>query len=127
MIVQVPTFLFHHVFFTNSVLLSGTACLLQLVLYRQNSGIHYRMLLPFLLPFHSLYHRDVYKRQVEGIAGLRRYTITIRGISGHAGAIPMNQRTDPVPAMCTWITAITKLAQQYPYSVATIGSITTYP
>lgn len=64
---------------------------------------------------------------VEGIAGLRRYTITISGISNHAGAQPMDQRADPVPAMCAWITKITSLAQTHPNSVATIGSITTSP
>ena len=33
---------------------------------------------------------------VSGIAGLVRYTVEIRGESGHAGATPMKARKDPV-------------------------------
>lgn len=64
---------------------------------------------------------------VEGISVLHRYTITVCGKSGHAGAIPMAQRCDPVPVMSQWITRITELAKQYPSTVATIGSIRTVP
>lgn len=64
---------------------------------------------------------------VEGISALHRYTITVYGKSGHAGAIPMAQRCDPVPVMCQWITGITELAKEYPSTVATIGSIQTTP
>ena len=35
-------------------------------------------------------------RRCSGIAGLVRYTVEIRGESGHAGATPMKARKDPV-------------------------------
>ena len=64
---------------------------------------------------------------VEGIAGLERYTIKVQGKSNHAGATPMQFRKDPVEAMSFWIQKITQLACSYPHTVATIGSIHTYP
>ena len=64
---------------------------------------------------------------VSGIAGLVRYTVEIRGESGHAGATPMKARKDPVPAMCRWIDRVTELAGARESCVATVGSITAYP
>lgn len=64
---------------------------------------------------------------VEGIPYLRYYEITIRGCSGHAGATPMKNRQDPVVAMAKWIQQMTMVASSYPYTVATIGKITTVP
>lgn len=64
---------------------------------------------------------------VSGIAGLRRYTVEITGISGHAGATPMGLRHDPVPAMCTWIETVTRLATEKEGCVATVGRIETFP
>ena len=39
----------------------------------------------------------------------------------------MHRRHDPVTAMSRWILHMTKLAQQQPHTVATIGEIHTYP
>lgn len=64
---------------------------------------------------------------VSGIAGLVRYTVEIRGESGHAGATPMKARKDPVPVMCRWIDRVTELASQRESCVATVGSIAAYP
>ena len=64
---------------------------------------------------------------VSGIAGLVRYTVEIRGESGHAGATPMKARKDPVLAMCRWIDRVTELAGARESCVATVGSITAYP
>lgn len=64
---------------------------------------------------------------VEGIPYHKTYEITIRGCSGHAGATPMIDRTDPVLAMSEWIQKITELTSSYPNTVATIGIINTYP
>lgn len=64
---------------------------------------------------------------VTGIAGLARYTITIKGESAHAGATPMHQRQDPVVAMSKWILHITALASERSGCVATIGQIQTIP
>lgn len=64
---------------------------------------------------------------VEGIPYLRFYKVTFSGCSGHAGATPMDNRQDPVVAMAEWIGRITKLAASYPYTVATVGKIETFP
>lgn len=64
---------------------------------------------------------------VEGIPYLRFYEITLGGCSGHAGATPMNDRQDPVVAMCKWIQKITELAESKPFTVATVGNIKTVP
>lgn len=64
---------------------------------------------------------------VEGIPYIRVYKIKIKGVSGHAGATPMNYRTDPVIAMCNWINEITRIAKNKPYTVATVGKINTVP
>lgn len=64
---------------------------------------------------------------VEGIPYLRFYEVTFKGCSGHAGATPMNCRQDPVVAMAKWIERMTELAGSFPYTVATIGKIETFP
>lgn len=64
---------------------------------------------------------------VEGIPYIRCYEITISGESGHAGAIPMLDRRDPVVAMAKWIESITKIVAQFDNTVATIGDIQTFP
>lgn len=64
---------------------------------------------------------------VEGIAALSRYTITFKGESAHAGATSMKHRNDPVVAMSAWISEITRMAESYPDTTATIGEIHTYP
>lgn len=64
---------------------------------------------------------------VSGIAGLVRYTVEIRGESGHAGATPMEGRRDPVTAMCRWIEKVTEQAEKRDSCVATVGSVRTFP
>ena len=64
---------------------------------------------------------------VEGIAGLERYTVTITGSSAHAGATPMSERSDPVPAMSRWILKATELAKERKDCVATVGRIKVLP
>ncbi len=64
---------------------------------------------------------------VEGIPYIRMYKIKIKGVSAHAGATPMNYRTDPVIAMCNWINEITHIVKNKPYTVATVGKINTFP
>lgn len=64
---------------------------------------------------------------VEGIPYIQRYKIRMKGISGHAGATPMNHRTDPVIAMCNWINEITRIVKNKPYTIATVGKINTVP
>ncbi|MEG3040289.1 MAG: Zn-dependent hydrolase [Erysipelotrichaceae bacterium] len=64
---------------------------------------------------------------VEGIAGLKRYIITIHGESGHSGATPMVGRIDPVQAMSKMIQLINEKIMKYENAVATVGEIHTYP
>lgn len=64
---------------------------------------------------------------VEGIPYLRFYEVVISGCSGHAGATLMSDRQDPVVAMCQWIETMTHLAAEKPFTVATVGSIKTFP
>lgn len=64
---------------------------------------------------------------VKGIAGLRRFHIAIHGISGHSGAIPMEDRIDPVQAFGEIATFIFQNIKKYSDAVATIGEIHTYP
>lgn len=64
---------------------------------------------------------------VSGIAGLKRFDIEIQGISGHAGATPMNDRCDPIVIMSEWILKITELSKSYGNTVATIGKVSPYP
>lgn len=64
---------------------------------------------------------------VEGIPYLRFYEVSFTGCSGHAGATPMDNRKDPVVAMAGWIERVTQLAGSYPYTVATVGKIETFP
>lgn len=64
---------------------------------------------------------------VEGIAGLKRYIITIHGESGHSGATPMLGRIDPVQAMSKLIQFINEKIMKYENAVATVGEIHTYP
>lgn len=64
---------------------------------------------------------------VEGIPYLRFYEVIFSGCSGHAGATPMKDRKDPVVILSKWIQAMTEIAGSYPYTVATVGKIETFP
>ncbi len=64
---------------------------------------------------------------VDGIAGLVRYTMTVKGKSNHAGATPMAYRNDPVVAMSHWIVEMTEWAKQHEPLVLTVGIIETAP
>lgn len=64
---------------------------------------------------------------VEGIAGIDRYDFEIHGVSGHAGATPMDRRQDPVIAMSALLLKIEEFARIRKPAVATIGSIKTFP
>lgn len=64
---------------------------------------------------------------VKGIAGLQRYHITIYGVSGHSGAIPMQDRIDPVQAFSHISSFVFQAITKYEDAVATIGEIDVYP
>ena len=64
---------------------------------------------------------------VNGIVGMRRYSIKIFGRVDHAGTTPMNMRRDAMVAAAKVIEHIEMAAQKYPGSVATVGSCIVSP
>jgi len=62
---------------------------------------------------------------VKAIAGMRTLTITVKGVSNHAGATPMDMRQDPMAAAAKLIAAAQKFAVKdaFPTTVATVGQI----
>lgn len=66
---------------------------------------------------------------VKGVAGIRAYSIELVGLSNHAGATPMNLRTDPMVAAGQIISAIPAIVKEngLSSSVATVGRIECVP
>lgn len=66
---------------------------------------------------------------VQAIAGMTTLEVTISGESNHAGATPMNMRSDPMSAAAILITKIEEVAahQVLESTVATVGSICCKP
>jgi len=65
---------------------------------------------------------------VNGIAGITRYKIIVKGETNHAGTTPMNLRKDALTAAANLITKIEKIATSFtePF-VATVGKINVSP
>ncbi|MET3506182.1 M20 family metallo-hydrolase [Halalkalibacter oceani] len=66
---------------------------------------------------------------VKGIAGPAWYTISLEGVAGHAGTVPMGMRQDPMVGAAEIITEIEKICKQDPEAdtVATVGRIQSFP
>ncbi|WP_375753942.1 allantoate amidohydrolase [Vibrio sp. HN007] len=68
---------------------------------------------------------------VKGIAGARRFDITIEGHAGHAGTVPMSLRKDPLVVASQWVTEVSRLATETSRSehpvVATVGKMEVKP
>jgi N-carbamoyl-L-amino-acid hydrolase len=64
---------------------------------------------------------------VTAIAGQRRYRVTVDGISGHAGTVPMAQRHDALCAAAEMILAVEESARGKGDVVATVGRIVSEP
>lgn len=65
---------------------------------------------------------------VEGIVGIRRWNITVRGMQNHAGTTPMPQRRDALVAAADLIRAVNEVANAMPgRQVATVGRIEAVP
>lgn len=66
---------------------------------------------------------------VKGIAGPSWYTITMEGVPGHAGTVPMSMRQDPMAGAAEVIAEVDKLCKQDPEAdtVGTIGRIQSFP
>lgn len=64
---------------------------------------------------------------VEGIVGQRRYTITVKGSSSHAGSTPMHMRQDALVAASGVVLAVNRLATTPGQQVATVGRMEVSP
>ncbi|AUC88836.1 allantoate amidohydrolase [Alteromonas sp. MB-3u-76] len=64
---------------------------------------------------------------VSAIAGAQRFTITIEGMAGHAGTVPMSMRFDALAASAEMILAVERISHQRPGVVATVGKIDNAP
>jgi len=60
---------------------------------------------------------------VTAIAGAARYRVTIRGVGGHAGTVPMAARHDAFAAAAELALALEQRCRQTPGVVGTIGQI----
>ncbi len=64
---------------------------------------------------------------VTAINGATRLAAVVKGLAGHAGAVPMSLRQDALAASAEMILAIEKRAQQEPDLVATVGRLDAEP
>jgi N-carbamoyl-L-amino-acid hydrolase len=64
---------------------------------------------------------------VTAIAGQRRYRVTVEGMSGHAGTVPMNAREDALCAAAELILAAEGCARGAQDTVATVGRVAVEP
>lgn len=63
---------------------------------------------------------------VSGIAGAKRFQISLKGQAGHAGTVPMNMRQDALVASAEMVQAIEEIATEVGV-VATVGRLAAYP
>jgi allantoate deiminase len=64
---------------------------------------------------------------VDAIHGRIRTDVTVTGVAGHAGTVPMGLRRDPVAAAAEMIVAIERLAKAESDLVATVGTFHVIP
>jgi hydantoinase/carbamoylase family amidase len=64
---------------------------------------------------------------VSAIAGQRRYHITIDGVAGHAGTLPMVARADALCTASEIVLAVEEAARSQADTVATVGYLTVEP
>jgi len=63
---------------------------------------------------------------VEGIVGIRRYTVGFEGLANHAGTTPMNERRDALVMAAPFILRVRDIALTYGI-VGTVGSLHLQP
>ena len=61
---------------------------------------------------------------VAAIVGMAGFTVTFRGASGHAGTVPMGERSDAFAACAELALRLRERAVEIPGAVATIGDVT---
>ncbi|WOJ97012.1 Zn-dependent hydrolase [Congregibacter brevis] len=65
---------------------------------------------------------------VEGIVGIRRWNVTVRGTVNHAGTTPMDQRSDALYAAAQFMILVREVITEVPGTqVATVGRIKAFP
>jgi N-carbamoyl-L-amino-acid hydrolase len=64
---------------------------------------------------------------VLGTKGVERHAITFRGQEAHSGSTPMAARRDALAAAAKLALEIRPIARKHPDSVATMGSVKTFP
>ena len=64
---------------------------------------------------------------VTAIAGATRLVISIEGLAGHAGTVPMKLRRDALAAASECVVAVEKVATQNSGTVGTVGQVTVSP
>ena len=75
-----------------------------------------------------LYEKSIDIGVVEGIVGIKRWNVTIRGRANHAGTTPMGQRHDAMLTAGRFVDAVHRVATELPgRQVATVGRIAAHP
>jgi beta-ureidopropionase / N-carbamoyl-L-amino-acid hydrolase len=64
---------------------------------------------------------------VQGTKGVERWEITFHGQEAHSGSTPMEARRDALAAAAKLALEIRPIARKHPQSVATMGSVKTFP
>lgn len=65
---------------------------------------------------------------VDGIVGITRYNITLKGEANHAGTTPMNLRKDPIRKLPSTINKLYEISKKYEHPfVMTVGDIRVKP
>ena len=66
---------------------------------------------------------------VEGICGLQRWDISLKGVPNHAGTTPMTMRQDALHGMSEFVTQIERIIEEHgtTTSVATVGRVELLP
>ena len=64
---------------------------------------------------------------VQGTKGVERWAITFHGQEAHSGSTPMETRRDALAACAKLALEIRPIAKKHPQSVATMGSVKTFP
>lgn len=64
---------------------------------------------------------------VQGTKGVERWSISFHGQEAHSGSTPMQARRDALAAAAKLALEIRPIARKHPQSVATMGSVKTFP
>jgi allantoate deiminase len=71
--------------------------------------------------------RDLPVGVVTAIAGADRLNLTVTGMAGHAGTVPMKQRHDALAAAAEMVLEVERVVGGHPGMVGTVGRLETLP